>query len=198
MLLAFSVTAPTLVRGLASGVVFGLLATGLVLVYRSSGIINFAHAELGLIASAMVELLVTRGNVPFWMSLPAALGTAATVAALCELVVIRRLRNAPKVMTVVATLGLSQFLLFLTAAVRGSATSRMPMPPGFPQWHLQSLTLNPAFTAILVLGPLSVIVVSLLLSRTQIGRTIRGAAANPEAARLAGLSPTRASAILTS
>ena len=195
MLLAFSVTAPTLVRGLASGVVFGLLATGLVLVYRSSGIINFAHAELGLIASAMVELLVTRGNVPFWMSLPAALGTAATVAALCELVVIRRLRNAPKVMTVVATLGLSQFLLFLTAAVRGSATSRMPMPPGFPQWHLQSLTLNPAFTAILVLGPLSVIVVSLLLSRTQIGRTIRGAAANPEAARLAGLSPTRASAI---
>lgn len=195
MLLAFSVTAPTLVRGVASGVVFGLLATGLVLVYRSSGIINFAHAELGLIASAMVELLVTRGNVPFWMSLPAALGTAATVAALCELVVIRRLRNAPKVMTVVATLGLSQFLLFLTAAVRGSATSTMPMPPGFPEWHLQSLTMNPAFTAILLLGPLSVVGVSMLLSRTQIGRTIRGAAANPEAARLAGLSPTRASAI---
>ncbi len=193
--LAISITGPTLMRGLATGLVFALLATGLVLVYRSSGIINFAHAELGLVASAMVELLVTRGHVPYWMTFPAALGTAATLAALCELVVIRRLRSAPRVMTVVATLGLSQFLLFLVAAVRGAATSTMPLPPGFPEWHLDSLTMNPAFTAILFLGPLAVIAVSLTLSRTQIGRTIRGAAANPEAARLAGLSPSRSAAI---
>lgn len=195
MLFALSITGPTIVRGLASGVVFALLAAGLVLVYRSSGIINFAHAELGLVASAMVELLVTRGHVPYWMTFPAALGTAATVAALCEVVVIRRLRNAPKVMTVVATLGLSQFLVFLVAAVRGEATSTMPLPPGFPEWHLDSLTMNPAFTAIMILGPLAVIVVSLMLSRTRLGRTIRGAAANPDAARLAGLSPRRASAM---
>ena len=193
--LALSITGPTLLRGLATGLVFALLATGLVLVYRSSGIINFAHAELGLVASAMVELLVTRGHVPYWMTFPAALGTAATLAALCELVVIRRLRAAPRVMTVVATLGLSQFLLFLVAAVRGEATSTMPLPPGFPEWHLDSLTMNPAFTALLLLGPLAVIAVSLVLSRTQIGRTIRGAAANPEAARLAGLSPSRAAAV---
>jgi ABC-type branched-subunit amino acid transport system ATPase component/branched-subunit amino acid ABC-type transport system permease component len=195
MLFALSVTGPTIVRGLASGVVFALLAAGLVLVYRSSGIINFAHAELGLVASAMVELLVTRGNMPYWMTFPAALGTAATIAALCEIVVIRRLRNAPKVMTVVATLGLSQFLVFLVAAVRGEATSTMPLPPGFPEWHLDSLTMNPAFTAILILGPLSVVGVSLVLSRTRIGKTIRGAAANPDAARLAGLSPAKASAM---
>ena len=194
-LLAISVTGPTLMRGLATGLVFALLASGLVLVYRSSGIINFAHAELGLVASAMVELLVNRGHVPYWMTFPAALGTAATIAALCELVVIRRLRSAPRVMTVVATLGLSQFLLFLVAALRGAATSTMPLPPGFPEWHLDSLTMNPAFTAILFLGPLAVLSVSLVLRRTQIGRTIRGAAANPDAARLAGLSPARASAV---
>lgn len=194
-LVAISITGPTLMRGLATGLVFALLASGLVLVYRSSGIINFAHAELGLVASAMVELLVNRGHVPYWMTFPAALGTAATVAALCELVVIRRLRSAPRVMTVVATLGLSQFLLFLVAAIRGAATSTMPLPPGFPEWHLDSLTMNPAFTAILFLGPLAVLSVSLILRRTQIGRTIRGAAANPDAARLAGLSPARASAV---
>ena len=194
-LVAISVTGPTLMRGLATGLVFALLASGLVLVYRSSGIINFAHAELGLVASAMVELLVNRGHVPYWMTFPAALGTAATIAALCELVVIRRLRSAPRVMTVVATLGLSQFLLFLVAAIRGAATSTMPLPPGFPEWHLDSLTMNPAFTAILFLGPLAVLSVSLILRRTQIGRTIRGAAANPDAARLAGLSPARASAV---
>ncbi len=194
-LLAISITGPTLMRGLATGLVFALLASGLVLVYRSSGIINFAHAELGLVASAMVELLVNRGHVPYWMTFPAALGTAATIAALCELIVIRRLRSAPRVMTVVATLGLSQFLLFLVAAIRGAATSTMPLPPGFPEWHLDSLTMNPAFTAILFLGPLAVLSVSIILRRTQIGRTIRGAAANPDAARLAGLSPARASAV---
>lgn len=194
-LLAISITGPTLMRGLATGLVFALLASGLVLVYRSSGIINFAHAELGLVASAMVELLVNRGHVPYWMTFPAALGTAATIAALCELIVIRRLRSAPRVMTVVATLGLSQFLLFLVAAVRGAATSTMPLPPGFPEWHLDSLTMNPAFTAILFLGPLAVLAVSIVLRKTQIGRTIRGAAANPDAARLAGLSPARASAV---
>ena len=195
ILAAFNLGTPVLTQGLITGMVFALLATGLVLVHRSSGVINFAHAELGLIAAAMVELLVDRGGMPFWLTMPAALGTAATLSALCEVVVIRRLRKAPKVMTVVATLGLSQLLLFVTAAVRGSATSRMPLPPGFPEGRVGTLFVNRAASALLILGPLSVAGVAVVLARTRIGREIRGAAANPEAARLAGLNPARAQAM---
>jgi ABC-type branched-subunit amino acid transport system ATPase component/branched-subunit amino acid ABC-type transport system permease component len=181
-------------QGSVTGVVFGLLAVGLVLVYQSSGVVNFAHTELGLIAATLCELLVTRGKVPYWMSWPAAIGTAATLAALCEFVVIRRLRSAPRVMSVVATLGLSQVLIFLTIALRGDATSRMPLPPGFPEFSIGPVFFNRASTAILILGPLMVIGVYFMLAKSALGRRIRGCAANPDAARLAGLSPERSAA----
>jgi ABC-type branched-subunit amino acid transport system ATPase component/ABC-type branched-subunit amino acid transport system permease subunit len=193
----FGLTIPfsTLVQGVQSGIVFGLLSVGLVLVYQSSRIINFAHAEVGLVAAAVCELLVTRGDMSFWLSLPLALNIAAGISVLCELVVIRRLRSAPRVLSVVATLGLSQLVLFMTAALRGSATSTMPLPPWFPEFSIGPVFFNRAASAILIVGPLAVVGVWAMLTRSFAGRLIRAAAANPEAAKLAGLSPNKAAAI---
>jgi ABC-type branched-subunit amino acid transport system ATPase component/branched-subunit amino acid ABC-type transport system permease component len=191
---AIDFTAGTLVRGLLIGTIYGLLAVGLVLVYRSSQVVNFAHAELGLASAAICEVLVVRAGVPFWLAMVPALAVAGLLGALCEYVVARRLANAPRVLTVVATLGLSQFLLLFTAAFRGVTTSTMPLPPGFPEFSVGNMNVNAAFSATLVLGPLCVVGVALLLAKTQLGLTIRGASTNPDAARLAGISPGRASA----
>src|SRR3989441_4313898 len=105
----FELTGPVLVLGLITGMTYGILAVGLVLVYRSNRIINFAHGEIGAFAAALLGLSVTRWHVPYWVAFPLALAIAGGVGSLSEMVVVRRLKNAPAIMSIVATLGLAQF-----------------------------------------------------------------------------------------
>jgi ABC-type branched-subunit amino acid transport system ATPase component/branched-subunit amino acid ABC-type transport system permease component len=196
ILAGIQITSGTLMRGLLVGITYGLLAVGLVLIYRSSRVLNFAHAEIGIFAAIMFEKLVKDNGISYWIALPLALWFAAQVGALCEVVIIRRLRKAPKVMSVVATLGLSVALLAGGALLRGgNTTSRMPMPPGLPEFKVGTFTVNPAWTGVLIFGPLSVAALALFLKRSRVGLTIRGSAANPDAARMAGVSPGKASSV---
>src|ERR1041385_6021613 len=107
---------PVIVLGLIIGMTYGLLAVGLVLVYRTNRIVNFAHGEIGAFGAAIFATSVLRWHVPYYAALPIAFAAAAAIAALAELAVIRRLRSAPRIMSVVATLGVGQFLLFFAAA----------------------------------------------------------------------------------
>jgi ABC-type branched-subunit amino acid transport system ATPase component/branched-subunit amino acid ABC-type transport system permease component len=196
ILAGVEITSGTLMRGLLVGITYGLLAVGLVLIYRSSRVLNFAHAEIGIFAAIMFEKLVKDNDISYWIALPMALWFAAQVGALCEVVIIRRLRTAPRVMSVVATLGLSVALLAGGALLRGgNTTSRMPMPPGLPEFKVGTFTVNPAWTGLLIFGPLSVAGLALFLKRSRVGLTIRGSAANPDAARMAGVSPGKASSV---
>jgi branched-subunit amino acid ABC-type transport system permease component len=95
-----------MVLGAIIGMTYGLLAVGLVLVFRASKIINFAQGQIGLFAAAMFAVVVNDWGVPYYAALPILIAIGAGVAALTEMVVIRRLRGAPRLMGVVATLGL--------------------------------------------------------------------------------------------
>src|SRR5256712_3304052 len=101
----FEIPLPVIVLGAIIGMTYGLLAVGLVLIYRTNRIINFAHGETGAFGAALFGLAVLNWHVPYWVAFPLALIATGGVAALVELVVVRRLRRAPRLMSVVATLG---------------------------------------------------------------------------------------------
>src|ERR1700742_1544200 len=94
--------------GVVTGLVIGLLAVGIVLVHRSTRVINFAVANMGLIGSVLFALLVVRWHVPYWIGLVIALAVGAIFGAIVDLVVIRRLFTAPRVIVLVATVGVAQ------------------------------------------------------------------------------------------
>ena len=102
------------VLGLAQGGAYALMAQGLVLVYRGSGVLNFAHAAFGMVgAYAYYELTVNHN----WPTVPALIGgvlVAACLGLITQSVVMRRLRGAAPLTRMVATLGL---FLFLTEAI---------------------------------------------------------------------------------
>ena len=81
--------------GLVSGLVFGLLAMGIVLIYRSTRVINFAVGNMGLIASTLLPLLVLNYNWPFWPAVLVSLILGTLFGAVVELVVVRRLFDSP-------------------------------------------------------------------------------------------------------
>jgi branched-subunit amino acid ABC-type transport system permease component len=80
------------------------------LIYRASRIINFAVGNMGVIGATLLSLLVVQYHVPFWVALPVALVTGLVLGAIVDATVIRRLRKSPRVVVLVATIGIARLL----------------------------------------------------------------------------------------
>ena len=115
--IGLDITPIRIVLGLFSGLVYGLLAVGLVLVYRASRFINFAHGAIGVFGAAVVGVLAGKIGVPYWIAFPIGLIAAGAVAALTEAGLIRRLNDAPRVIGTVVTLGLATFLSIMALLI---------------------------------------------------------------------------------
>ncbi|MET8306850.1 ATP-binding cassette domain-containing protein [Micromonospora sp. NPDC005173] len=182
-----------IVLGLFTGLTYGLLAVGLVLVYRSSRFVNFAHGAVGVFGAAVLGRLVGDGVLPYWLALPAGMLAAAAISGAIELSVVRRLRHRPRVIGMIATLGLSQFVLVLALLVNSSGASgpTFPTPPGMPSFTVGNTPVGPAFTAMLLFTPVLLVGLAMFLKRSRFGLAIRAAADAPDAATLNGVTAAR-------
>lgn len=188
---------PTVLQGAIIGLTYGLLAVGLVLVFRTNRIINFAHGQIGVFGSTFFVLADVRWHFPYWVAFPVALAVAAGAGAVAEAAAVRRLRNAPRLMSIVVTLGIGQFLLLFAAIIdsTASAGSIFPQPSWLPAFNVGGLRVTQAYTGMLVLSPLVVIAIALFLTRSRFGLAMRAASANPEAARMSGIFAGRMSTL---
>ncbi|MGH2728984.1 MAG: ABC transporter permease subunit, partial [Actinomycetota bacterium] len=145
----FETPLPPTVLGAITGLTYGLLGVGLVLVYRTNRIVNFAHGEIGAFGAAFFGIAVTRWNIPYWLAFPVALAVGGLIGAFAEMAVIRRLKNAPRVMSVVATLGVGTFLVGFAAAIHSSVGvgATYPEPSWLPTFHVGALLVGRAHTA---------------------------------------------------
>lgn len=193
----FETPIPAALLGVVIGMTYGLLAVGLVLIFRISGIINFAHGQIGAFAAAAFGLAVVQWGIPYWVAFPLALALAGLTGAATETAVVRRLRKAPRIMSVVATLGVGQFLVFFGMAInaQASAGSQYPLPVGMPSFDVGALFVTPAYSAMLFLSPVVVLAIAVFLRQSKFGLAMRAAAANPEAARMAGIFSSRMSGL---
>ncbi len=187
---SFDVSAPLVLLGSIFGIGYALLGIGLVLAYRSSGFINFAHGAIGLVAASMMSVVVSDYGVPYWLGFVGALVVAASLAAGIEAFIVTKLKDAPKVLSMVATLGAAQALLLLALSFSkgGLGGGKFPQPPWFPSLDL-TVFVSPSAMALLCLSPILVIGLYLFLQRSRYGLAIRAAAANPDSATLAGADP---------
>ncbi|HVV77221.1 MAG TPA: ATP-binding cassette domain-containing protein [Mycobacteriales bacterium] len=188
---------PYVILGAITGMTYGLLAVGLVLIYRTNRIINFAHGQIGAFGSALFGLGTVSWGMPYWVAFPLALIMAAATGAVAEAGVVRRLRNAPRLMSIVVTLGIGQFLVVFALLInsQASAGSLFPVPPGLPSFSIGALRVTSAYTGMLIFCPLSVVLIACFLKFSRYGLAMRAAAANPEAARMAGVFAGRMSSL---
>lgn len=194
----FSTPWPVVLLGLIIGMTYGILSVGLVLVYRANKIVNFAHGEVGAFAAALFGVWVVTYDLPYWVVFPAVLAIAAGISALIEVAAVRRLRNAPPVMSIVVTLAISQVLLLMSFAVNTQIRSGAvyPQPSFVPQFDVGGvLRVTPAYSAMLIFTPVIVVGLVLFLRFTRYGIGIRAASDNRDAAIMAGISAPRMSSI---
>lgn len=195
-LLAFQLPAQALATGAMTGLTYAVLAAGLVLVYRATRVVNFAHGDAGAFAALVLGKLVVDHDWPYLAALACALLAGAAVGALMELVVVRRLFHAPRLVLLVATIGLSQLLFALTLLVFDiDNATNFPVPFERTLRLGPIELLGPELLALVAIPPL-VLFVALFLGRTPYGIAIRASAENPDAALLAGISVKRVSTVV--
>src|SRR5579871_2194028 len=153
--LAFSAPNFVLVQGVFYGLGYGLLALGLVLVYRTNRVLNFAQGQIGVIAAVFLVKLTADFKFNYWFALVLSIGLAAFVGALSELV-LRRLFNRPRVLVMVATIGLSQvlFLFTLLPFVRPKKLFRSFPVPIHVSFHIGTFLFGPSDVVSLVVAPI--------------------------------------------
>lgn len=194
-----------LLLGLVLGMANALLAVGLVLVYMSSRILNFAHGEIGAFAVAMLLMLTQRFHWPYWPALLTSLVATAVLGALIERTVIQRLFGSPRLIALLATVGVAQVvavtrLVLPKPEVNGEAAQfgggvTFPVPFDEPHLTFGRVVLGPAEMMVLVIGPLLALAVAVFLRSSIYGLSIRAAAENAPRARLAGIPVQRVSTL---
>src|SRR5690348_967792 len=183
--------------GLVQGLAIALVAVGIVLIYRATRVINFAVGNMGLVGSGLLALMVVQYHVPFGVSLVVSLIVGTLFAVIAELAVIRRLFTAPRVIVLVATIGIGQLALTAVTAYPkiDNAGASFPVVTT-SSWHVAGITVAGSQLSILIAVPLLVGALSWFLARTLIGKTVQASADNPDLARISGVNPKLVSTLV--
>jgi ABC-type branched-subunit amino acid transport system permease subunit/ABC-type branched-subunit amino acid transport system ATPase component len=194
--LALEVSQQTLFQGVVFGLVYAVLAAGFVLVYRSTGVLNFAQGEIGAFGVALFALFTVGYGINYWLALALAVAASAVIGAVIELTVVRRLFEAPRLVLLIATLGVAQLLLYFRFELPDIGSSG-----GFPlpfegRWEVGDIVILPRELLVLVVAPLAIAALALFMTRTPFGLAVRASASNPDTARVYGISVKRTSTIV--
>ena len=186
-----------LVLGAVTGLAYAALAAGFVLVYRSTGVLNLAHGEIGAFGAALFVLLLAGYSFGYWLAFALAVLAGAAVAMTAELVVVRRLFRSPRLVLLIATVGLGKIVAFGKLSLPAVIA---PGPIGAPFDAVWTPTAHIRLQAreitVLIVVPVLIAALAWFMARTRFGLAVRASASNPDTARLYGISPRRTSTVV--
>lgn len=185
-----------IVFGLVAGGIYGLFAVGIVLVYRGSGVINFAQGEVGTLALFLAWYLITDRGWPWLAGAVAAIALAAGVGWAFERLVVRPMIDASRVAVAVATVGLLGFLLALEFKLFSESPRAIAGPIGGLGVKVAGVFVSPTQILALVVTVAVAGGLALLLKRTDFGLGVLAAAEDPVAVRLVGVPLARVSGFI--
>ena len=177
--------------GLMTGVLYSLVALGFVLIFKASGVFNFAQGSMVLFAALCVARMAEK--MPLWAAALLAIAIMVLFALIVERVVLRPLVNQAGVVLLMATLGVSYFLDGFGQSVWGSDIYEINLGlPKAPVMILDSLfdggiMINYDDVAAAVLAALLVMLLAQFFQRTATGRALRAVADDHQAAQSIGI-----------
>ena len=183
-----------LIGGAVTGVVYALAALGLVVVYRATRVLNFAHGAMGMLSAYVFGRWLHEAAAPR-LSTPVALVLtilfAIALGLVVERIVIRPLKDAPALTKVIATLAFLTVLQYLAGAIFGDATYFFAsiFPDGAINIGIEYLPYSAIFNVVVTAS--IVILLTMFLRFTTMGTALRAVSNDPDAAGLAGINVTR-------
>jgi ABC-type branched-subunit amino acid transport system ATPase component/ABC-type branched-subunit amino acid transport system permease subunit len=183
--------------GIVQGLAISVIAVGVVLVYRATRIINFAVGNMGVVGAAVLSLLVVQYHVPFWVGFAVALLVGLAFGAIVDMAIIRRLRKSPRVVVLVATIGVSQLAAAIAIKIPAPTELTLHFPSAINgMWTVAGVNVRGSDVSVLIIATVTLVALTWFLDRTTIGRTVKACASNPRLARLSSISPKMVSTMV--
>jgi ABC-type branched-subunit amino acid transport system ATPase component/ABC-type branched-subunit amino acid transport system permease subunit len=194
--LAFDAPKQVVFSGVVNGATYGIAAVGIILIYRSTRIINLAIAQMGGFSAALLARMVINWHANYWVAFAACVAVGGIIGWAIDRAVVRRLADAPRVIVLVATIGVAQLLLFAQAVLPQPALVTSYPTPIDDSWTMAGVMIRGEHMLILIIVPLLTAALALFINRTKYGVAVRAAAANRDAARLAAINVKRMSTLV--
>lgn len=180
----------------ALGSLYGLLAAGIIIVYRTNRIVNFAVGGMGAVPAVFALTLMTTHGLSYWLAAPLALVCGAVLGGLVDVLVIRRFADAPRLILTVVTIGVSQllsFIAFFTPDWLGTDLLPDVIRTPFTRFDatIQGQVITGDYAVAAVVVAVSVAGLALFFRYTRMGVAIRASAENADRASLLGIPVTR-------
>ncbi|MEO6205742.1 MAG: branched-chain amino acid ABC transporter permease [Mycobacteriales bacterium] len=183
------------VLGLIAGGIYALFAVGIVLVYRGSGVLNFAQGEIGTAALLTAYVVVNDLGAPWAVGALVAVVVAAVLGGGFEFLVVRRMISADPVSTAVATVGFALALVSLEIIYVGDSGKVLDNPFNSGT-EIFGVVVYPHQIAVIVIAIALGFGLQRVLRRTDFGLGILAAAQDPDAVRLVGVPLSRVSLVV--
>ncbi len=179
-----------LINALSLGSVYALFALGFTLVFGVLGVINLSHGAIFMLGSYVALLLVDKMAMPLWLAMFAAMLVSGLIGLVVDYLVLRplRKRNAPHLAPMIATIGVAIILTSLAQGLFGAENKRFPTGT-IPEnsFTLGNLHVTAVQIGIVVIAFILMLILLLVMRRTQLGRALRAIAESPKAAYLLGI-----------
>ena len=180
-----------LITGLLSGVMYALVALGFVLIYKASGVFNFAQGAMVFFAALTTVALQEKFGISLWIAIPITMVVMIAFGFLTERIVLRPLVNQNEIVLFMATIGLTFFLEGFAQLVWGSGVRALDL--GIPDEPIAAILDSAGMlvskfdvTAAVICGVL-VAALAVLFNKTKIGRALRAVADDHQAALTVGI-----------
>ena len=189
--LALKVSAPgfwleVLLGGLMAGVLYSLVALGFVLIFKASGVFNFAQGAMVFFAALTYVSLVERGW-PFWLALAAVLALMIVLGFAIERVVLRPLVNQPQITLFMVTIGLAYFLEGVAQGVWGAQVHALEIGIQDKPFTVAGVSVSQFDLFASGTAALLVLVLGVFFQKTKTGRALRAVADDHQAALSVGI-----------
>ena len=178
--------------GLMAGVMYSLVALGFVLIFKASGIFNFAQGVMALFAALTLVGLMEKFGFPIWLALIGTIAVMIALAWLIERVMLRHLVNQEPIILFMATIGLAYVLEGMGDILWGSDVKVLDLgiPQGASDWMLDSFDIYIEKLEVFAAATAAIMVtfLAVFFQKTRIGRALRAVADDHQAALSVGIS----------
>jgi branched-chain amino acid transport system permease protein len=182
------------VNGMLVGLMYSLVAIGIVLIYKSSSVPNLAQGSMTMLGAYVVLAFANNAGAPIWLAIPLAIVTMFVIGIGIERVALRRLAGRPIIMILMLTLGLEIFLRAGSMTIWGGTARPMPIGISDAPLFLGPLLINRAY-AVGAAVAIAMFVLFVAFFRTRLGVVLRAISDDYTAAWSVGISVERGVAL---
>ena len=175
-----------LIGGVAAGLMYSLVALGFVLIFKASGVFNFAQGVMVLFAALTLVGLMERG-VPVALALVLTTAVMVALAFAIERLVLRPLVNQEHIILFMATIGLTFFLEGFGEMLWGSNVKRLDVGIPDRSFQVAGIQVNQLELSAAITSAVLVAILAVFFQKTRIGRALRAVADDHEAALSIGI-----------